>query len=58
MKLIYRGEVQVEGGISAALAGCRCDAVELNEKDFRALEKMPDDTRLAWLGHLQCRFVR
>lgn len=60
MKLMYKGEVQTDVGILAALAGTRCDEVVLTARDVQQLARLAESEHanfVEWLNHLLCRFV-
>lgn len=40
MKLLLKGEIQAEGGITSAIAGARCDTIALDLRDVMYLHRM------------------
>ncbi len=64
MKILYKGEVVKECGIDAALAGIRCDAIQLDCRDVARLHRVMKsgsevgrENVTQFLEHWLCRFV-
>jgi hypothetical protein len=64
VKILYKGEVVKECGIDAALAGIRCDAIQLDAHDvtrlYRAMNSGSEVGRsnvAQFLERWLCRFV-
>jgi len=57
MKLLCKGELQIETPVFGALAGQRCDVIELNWQDIRSLANAKPEQVHEFLELLQLKFA-